>query len=129
MSVVWLVRPGAPLPDSAACAGVATRALDSADVEAAAHCLKGYEVLVTSDVPIDERLLERCRWVRGVVGVGDAARTAIDWPLLEKKKLQSTFIELSSDHPSLQARLADAIRVMDRQLRAYDAIAEDWEGT
>ena len=129
MSVAWLIplEPAASAPRARA--GLRELAVDTRDVEASAELLAGLEILVTSEVPVDARLLGRCRWIRAVVGVGPRAAGLVDQAFAESRGLLSAIVDTGSGEAAALEVLVATLARMERQLRVYDDIAETWEGT
>jgi hypothetical protein len=95
------------------------------NIESLPELIRGYEILVTSEFPISAELLDRCRWIRGIVGVGPNADKIVDWTVVRRRALLSAIVEA----PITSADLPIVLAEMDRRLRALDDIAEGWEGT
>jgi len=126
MSVAWLTSSHFTPSDIRDLTPVAVIEVADHDLEALAVTLAGYEIIVTSGVALGE-ILRRCRWIRGVIGVGPDAHILLDWSNAERRGLLVTLIEadgrVAIDH------VRTALTNMNRQLRSLDEIAEGWEGT
>lgn len=129
MSVVWLVPRRAPAGSPCPVAGIACIEVHGQDIETVAHLLAGFEIVVTSEVPIGSELLERCRRVRGVIGAGPRASELVDWTLADRRGLLVAILDAGLDGSPALERLLAAIAEMESHLRALDDIAEHWEGT
>lgn len=129
MSVAWLV----PLEPAASAlrarAGLRELAVDTRDMEACAERLAGLEIIVTSELAVDARLLGRCRWIRAVVGVGPRAGGLVDRTFAASRGLLSGIIDTDAGEAAALDVLVATLARMERQLRVYDDIAETWEGT
>lgn len=129
MSVAWLI-PFEPATSAIrARAGLRELTVDTRDIPLSVERLAGLEIIVTSEVPVDARLLGRCRWIRAVVGVGPRASDIIDWVFVEGRGLLSAIVDTGAGEAAALDELAGTLARMERQLRVYDDIAEDWEGT
>ncbi len=128
MSVVWLVPPLSLPCTVCAVASIPVIDLDTRDIEATARALKGVEIVVTRDALIGADLFDRCRWLRGIVGIGSRVRNIVDWDFVERRMLLAVIIDAINDGVTSE-RLVSTLATMERRLRAYDDIAEDWEGT
>jgi len=129
MSVAWLIREGSKLPDIGVGTGIRFVPIESGKREAASCQLSGYEILITDEVAIDAALLKRCRWLRGIVGLGPRAGEIVDWPLVERRGLLAAIVEPESERTVELERLTEILAVMERRLRRLDDIADTWEGT
>ncbi|MGV6875817.1 hypothetical protein ACUSIJ_24410 [Pseudochelatococcus sp. B33] len=129
MSVVWLVPRRSPAGHPCPVAGIVCVEVQGQDIEAVAHLLAGFEIIVTSEVPIGSELLEYCRRVRGVIGIGPRASELVDWTLAERRGLLVAITDAEIDSSPALERLLAAIAKMENHLRALDDIAEHWEGT
>lgn len=129
MSIAWLV-PRSSAPDAlCAAAGIAPLGVEDGDVEALAGLLAGREIIVTREVPVGVELLRRCRWIRGVVGVGPRAGEIVDWAFADSRGLLTATIVATSDTQAASTHLLATLAAMEWRLRSFDDVAEHWEGT
>lgn len=129
MSVAWLF-PRSSVPDAlCTAAGLPALAVEGDDPDVLARLLKGREILVTRDVPISTELLRRCRWIRGLVGIGPRAGDIIDWAFADSRGLLTATIATTSDTQEVLDNLRTTLAAMDWRLRSFDDVARHWEGT
>lgn len=129
MSVAWLVPAEPATCAIRASAGLRVLAAETGRIEEAAELLVGLEIIVTSEVLVDRRLLERCRWIRAIVGVGPDAGEIVDWAFAESRGLLRAIVDASAGETAALEELAATLARMERRLRMFDDIAEAWEGT
>ncbi|BCM87697.1 hypothetical protein [Methylobacterium indicum] len=90
--------------------------------------LAGHEIVLTAHVPVPSAILQRCRWVRAVVGLGPEATGAVDWEWIRSTCLVVGRVETAGIDGVEAAVRAELVRIGQR-LHALDAIGEGWEGT
>ena len=127
LRAIWLDAPPgltAPNPRDALelCAGGPV-----AEGEDLATILTGRAIVVTAHVPLRAPLLRRCRWVRGIVGIGPGA--PVDWEEASLMCLLTAKVGLESSPPLMASRVREAVTAMAIRLRILDDLADGWEGT
>jgi len=129
MSIAWLVPRSSNPGALCAAAGITPIEVEGRDVEVLAGLLTGREIIVTGEVPVDAALLRRCRWIRGIVGVGPRAGAIVDWAFAESRGLLTATIAATSGTQAASEDLIATLAAMEWRLRSFDDVAEHWEGT
>lgn len=90
--------------------------------------LAGQEIVITAHVPVRSAVLQRCRWVRAVIGLGPEAAGSVDWEWLRSACLLVGHVE-TAGIDGVEAAVRVELARIEQQLHALDALAEGWEGT
>lgn len=128
MSTAWLIRPAARTLSFASPTNI-----DVIEVDVASDDLYTLvaerEIIITSDVHLGAAFFQRCRWIRGIIGVGDRSRDVIDLAFARHAGLQVEVIPGVEVNASVLEQVVTSHRRIEEHLRGLDDIAEHWEGT
>lgn len=128
MSTAWLIRPAAWTLSLVPPANIEVIEVDLAS-DNLDRLVAEREILITSDIHLSAEFLQRCRWIRGIIGVGDRSRDVVDLAFARHAGLQAEVIPGVEVNASVLEQVVTSHRRIEEHLRGLDDIAEHWEGT
>jgi hypothetical protein len=129
VSTIWLIRPGSWPLSFVPPTSVALVEVDFDDNNRLDALIAGKAIIITGEIHLGAALLRRCRWIRGIIGVGDKSYGIVDFAFAHKTGLQTQLIRCTEFNAIAFEQVLAAHQRMERHLRALDDIAEHWEGT
>lgn len=127
-SAIWLdASPGIRAPEP----GDTVRLCSSGPIGNAddlVAALAGHEIVLTHHVPVPSAVLQQCRWVRAVIGLGLGTTGAVDWEWIRSTCLLVGRVETAGGD-GVEAAVRVELARIEQRLRTLDVLGEGWEGT